>query len=204
MNSWEALELIVSLGFRLWSKEGPSLLPTALCRTQLIDFTFTSHFRALEKEMATHSSVLAWRIPETGEPGGLPSMGSHRVGHDWSDLAAAAASKRNNAKQEVPLFIIFFYTCLNLTLFFFYFILFLNLKHCISFAKHQNESATGKSGGYSVLLPTLTEVAEERNDGAEIPRLVPTFKLWKSGFRASSTDSKVSGNEMSLPYKSSW
>ena len=44
----------------------------------------------VEKEMATHSSVLAWRIPGTGEPGGLPSMGSHRVGHDWSDLAAAA------------------------------------------------------------------------------------------------------------------
>ena len=44
----------------------------------------------LEKEMATHSSVLAWRIPGTGEPGGLPSIGSHRVGHDWSDLAAAA------------------------------------------------------------------------------------------------------------------
>ena len=48
--------------------------------------TFTFHFHALEKEMATHSSVLAWRIPETGEPGGLPSMGSHRVGQDWSDL----------------------------------------------------------------------------------------------------------------------
>ena len=44
----------------------------------------------MEKEMATHSSVLAWRIPGTGEPGGLSSMGSHRVGHDWSDLAAAA------------------------------------------------------------------------------------------------------------------
>ena len=49
-------------------------------------------FHALEKEMATHSSVLAWRIPGTGEPGGLRSMGSHRVGHDWSDLAAAAAA----------------------------------------------------------------------------------------------------------------
>ena len=47
---------------------------------------------ALEKEMATHSCILAWRIPGTGEPGGLLSMGSHRVGHDWSDLAAAAAS----------------------------------------------------------------------------------------------------------------
>ena len=51
-------------------------------RTQLSDFTFTFHFHALEKEMATHSSVLAWRIPGTGEPGGLPSMGLHRVGHD--------------------------------------------------------------------------------------------------------------------------
>ena len=51
-------------------------------RTRLSDFTFTFHFPALEKEMATHSSVLAWRIPGTGEPGGLPSMGLHRVGHD--------------------------------------------------------------------------------------------------------------------------
>ena len=51
-------------------------------RTRLSDFTFTSHFHALEKEMATHSSVLAWRIPRTGEHGGLLSMGSHRVGHD--------------------------------------------------------------------------------------------------------------------------
>ena len=54
--------------------------------------SFTFHFHSLEKEMATHSSVLAWRIPGTGEPGGLPSMGSHRVGHDWSNLAAAAAA----------------------------------------------------------------------------------------------------------------
>ena len=60
--------------------------------TWLSDFTFTFHFHGLEKEMATHSSVLAWRIPGTGEPGGLPSMGSHRVGHDWSGLAAAAAA----------------------------------------------------------------------------------------------------------------
>ena len=50
--------------------------------TRLNDFTFTFHFHALEKEMATHSSVLAWRIPGMGEPGRLPSMGSHRVGHD--------------------------------------------------------------------------------------------------------------------------
>ena len=61
----------------------------AKSRTRLSDVIFTFHFHALEKEMATRSSVLAWRIPGTGEPGGLPSMGSHRVGHDWSNLAAA-------------------------------------------------------------------------------------------------------------------
>ena len=54
----------------------------AKSRTQLINFTFTFHFRALEKEMATHSSVSAWRILGTGEPSGLRSLGSHRVGHD--------------------------------------------------------------------------------------------------------------------------
>ena len=64
----------------------------AKSRTRLSDFIFTFHFHALEKEMATHSSVLAWRIPGTGEPGGLPSMGSHRVRHDWSNLAAAEAA----------------------------------------------------------------------------------------------------------------
>ena len=56
-------------------------------QTRLSDFPFTFHFHALEKEMATHSSVLAWRTPGTVEPGGLPSLGSHRVGHDRSDLA---------------------------------------------------------------------------------------------------------------------
>ena len=61
-------------------------------QTRLSDFTFTFHFHALEKEMATHSSVLAWRIPGTAEHGRLLSMGSHRVGHDWSDLAAVAAA----------------------------------------------------------------------------------------------------------------
>ena len=66
-------------------------------RTRLSDFNFTFHFHALEKEMATHSSVLAWRIPGMGEPGGLPSMGSHRVLHD---LAAAAT---NPQVQEAAL-----------------------------------------------------------------------------------------------------
>ena len=64
----------------------------AKSRTRLSGFTFTFHLHALEKEMATHASVLAWRIPGMGEPGGLPSMGSRWVGHDWSDLAAAAAA----------------------------------------------------------------------------------------------------------------
>ena len=57
--------------------------------TRLSYFIFTFHFHALEKEMATHSSVLARRIPGTGEPGGLTSVGSHRVGHDCSNLAVA-------------------------------------------------------------------------------------------------------------------
>ena len=61
----------------------------AQSRTPLSDFTFTFHFHALEKEMATHSSALAWRIPGKGEPGGLPSMVLHGVRHDRSDLAAA-------------------------------------------------------------------------------------------------------------------
>ena len=62
----------------------------AKSRTWLNDFSFTFHFQALEKEMATHSSALAWRIPGTGEPGGLPSMGSHRVRHNCSDLPDAS------------------------------------------------------------------------------------------------------------------
>ena len=62
-----------------------------MSQTWLSHFTFTFHCHALGREMATHSSVLAWRIPRMAEPAGLPSMGSHKVGHDWSDLAAAAA-----------------------------------------------------------------------------------------------------------------
>ena len=73
----------------------------AKSQTRLSDFTFTFHFHALEKEMATHSSVLAWRIPGMGETGGLPSMGSHRVGHNWSDLAAASVSH-----AKLPVFVL--------------------------------------------------------------------------------------------------
>ena len=62
---------------------------------------FIFHFHALEKEMATHSSVLTWKIPGTWEPAGLPSVGLHRVGHDWSDLAAAAAAATTNEFEEL-------------------------------------------------------------------------------------------------------
>ena len=95
--------LSIIIYFRLWSYGTPlqySSLENPMGRgacwatvhgvvegwTQLSDFTFTFHFHALEKEMATHSSILAWRIPWMGEPGGLPSTGSHRVRHHWSDL----------------------------------------------------------------------------------------------------------------------
>ena len=73
-----------------WMEEPGRL--QSMGQTRLSDFTFTFHFHALEKEMETHSSVLAWRIPGTGEPGLRPSMGLHRVGHDWSNFAAAAAA----------------------------------------------------------------------------------------------------------------
>ena len=70
-------------------------------QTRLSDFTFTFHFHALKKEMATYSSVLAWRIPGTGEPGGLPSMGLHRVRHDWSDLAVAVAEVSDKHTDKI-------------------------------------------------------------------------------------------------------
>ena len=73
----------------------------AKSRTGLSDFTFTFHFHTLEKEMATDSSVLAWRIPGTGEPGGLLSMGSHRVGYDWSDFAAAEEAEKNKGCEKI-------------------------------------------------------------------------------------------------------
>ena len=82
-------------------------------RTWLSDFTFIFHFHALEKEMATHSSVLAWRIPGTGEPGGLPSLGLHGVRHDWSDLAAAAAASYDVVEDKGH-----FFNSLNLFIYF--------------------------------------------------------------------------------------
>ena len=84
--------LCVFCGFPLGEGNGTPLQQAAVhgvakSQTRLSDFSFTFHFHALEKEMAPHSSVLAWKIPGMGVPGGLPSMGSHRVGHCWSDLA---------------------------------------------------------------------------------------------------------------------
>ena len=70
-------------------------------RTRLSDFTFTFHFHALEKEMATHSSVFTWRIPGMGEPDGLPSMGSQRVRHDGSDLVAAICCLVSSSKPYI-------------------------------------------------------------------------------------------------------
>ena len=90
-RQWHPIPVLLtgkSHGWRAW---WAVVHEVAKSQTRLSDFIFTFHFHALEKEMATHSSVLAWRIPGTGEPGGLPSMGSHRVRYDWSDLAAAAA-----------------------------------------------------------------------------------------------------------------
>ena len=74
----------ITLAWRIpWTEEEPGGLQSMRSLgVGLSDFTFTFHFHALQREMATHSSVLAWRIPGTGEPGGLLSMGSHRVGHD--------------------------------------------------------------------------------------------------------------------------
>ena len=81
----------------------------ARSQTRLSDFTSTFHFHALEKEMATQSSVFAWRIPRMAEPGGLPSVGLHRVGHDWSDLAAVAAAVFCLSQDSVLFFSFFLF-----------------------------------------------------------------------------------------------
>ena len=73
----------------------------AKSQTRLSNFTFTFQFHALEKEMATHSSVLAWRIPGTGEPGGLPSMGSHRAGHRLTLLSSSSSSCSHNSSSNL-------------------------------------------------------------------------------------------------------
>ena len=110
-------------------------------RTRLSDFTFTFHSYALEKEMATHSSVLALRIPGTGEPGGLPSMGLHRVGHDWSDLAACNLSQSHFPFSFIEvIFILSFFFLISV--FYSYFYMFVNqqahIEHFCIFIFHMN------------------------------------------------------------------
>ena len=119
-----------------WMEEPGGLQSMKLLRvghdwaTSLSFFSLTFHFHALEKKMATHSSVLAWRIPGTGEPHGLPSVGSHRVGHDWSDLAAAAAAAFSSLSYTLPVLMLvylnyyiikkhlLFHRCLGVFIFF--------------------------------------------------------------------------------------
>ena len=83
-------------GFWQWAKAGQED-----GRAVTLEKFWEASHKLLEEEMATHSSILAWRIPGTGKTGGLPSMGSHRVGHDWSDLAAAAAVT-NSTQFQLP------------------------------------------------------------------------------------------------------
>ena len=90
-----------------WTEESGRLQSMGSLQSDMTErLHFHFHFHALEKEMTTHSSVLAWRIPGTGKLGGLPSIGSHRVGHDWSDLTAAAVaingSSKNNFWKKKP------------------------------------------------------------------------------------------------------
>ena len=81
-RKWQPTPVFLPGESQGWGAGWAAVYGVANSWTQLSDFTFTFYFHALEKEMASHSSVPAWRIPGTGEPGGLPSMGSHRVGHD--------------------------------------------------------------------------------------------------------------------------
>ena len=97
LDIWRSCKAICKV--REHSTESPSLLiPFA---SSELPKTILSFYIHLEKEMATHSSILAWRIPGMAEPGGLPSVGSHRVGHDWSDLALALALERGIELTEM-------------------------------------------------------------------------------------------------------
>ena len=91
-RQWHPTPVLLPWKSHEWRSLEAAVHGVAKSRTWLSDFTFTFHFHALEKEMATHSNVLAWRIPGTEEPDGLPSVGSHRVGYDWSNLAVAVAA----------------------------------------------------------------------------------------------------------------
>ena len=91
-RQWQPTPVLLPGKSHGWRSLVGSVHGVVKSRIRLSDSTFTFHFHALEKEMATHSSVLSWRIPGTVEPDGLPSVGLHRVGHNWSDLVAVAVS----------------------------------------------------------------------------------------------------------------
>ena len=90
-RQWQLTPVLLPGKSHGWRSLVTAVHGVARSQTRLSDFTFTFHFHALETAMATDSSTFAWKIPGMEEPGGLPSMGSHRVGHNWCDLAAAAA-----------------------------------------------------------------------------------------------------------------
>ena len=128
--------------------------------TRLSDFTLTFHFHALEKAMATHSSVLAWRIPGTGEPGGLPSVGSHRVRHDWNDLAAAAAIHYlfKQSSHVIDLYTIkFIVNTMNMCVFMWLFrvvIIFFSIgSWCLSFATNKRHQIVIPVQYFQVISP---------------------------------------------------
>ena len=123
-------------------------------RHLLRNFTFTFHFHALEKEMATHSSVLAWRIPGTGEPGGLPSMGSHRVRHNWSDLAAAAGAYIISLKLVPGL-----PSCLSM--WYYYFLLW--LRSSVQFSRSVVSDSMQPHGLRHTRLPCLSQESSGLN-----------------------------------------
>ena len=161
-------------------------------RTRLSDFTFTFHFHALEKEMVTHSSVLAWRIPGMGEPGGLPSMGSHRVGYDWSNLAAAAQFLESYGRAFIS-GSLHHYSCSN---------------H-IQCSKPYSDSTRHK-----ILLRNLPELHSESKlsweQGERTQCSSCSSKAWKSMARREITGGRcdrrvpVLGTRIWLPFTSHW
>ena len=144
-------------------------------------FTFTFHFHVLEKDMATHSSVLAWRIPGTGEPGGLPSMGLHRVGHNWSNWAAAAAGRTRLPSEswsnQHPLAPPTSFRALNLTTGA-KILLHKNLVFRVSINKEDKVKVIGRK---TVQSPRKTRVASTSLQGRKQPR---DWTNWEPAFTA--------------------
>ena len=158
----------------------------------LSDFILTFQFHALEKKMAAHSSILAWRIPGTEEPGGLPSMGSHRVGHDWSDSSSSRSGCHNNtdktfssywwilgkSKQEtgssrdIQSEALYLLVLLNCLLFMAGF----------NIAQNKNTVTTVTAAAKSLqLCPTLCDPRDGSPPGSPVPGILPTVYCLKKG-----------------------